>query len=165
MYLLKLVLVSNEIPAGARPVSRLILLDQKCRILLLRAVDPLNGQTWWVTPGGGLEGDESFAEAARRELREETGLELEIGPWVWTRHHQYEWNGEWCDQYERFFVALTTSIQLAPEAEDYYVVEKRWWTLKEIQDASDMFAPRRLEKLLGPILKADYPTQPIDCGI
>jgi 8-oxo-dGTP pyrophosphatase MutT (NUDIX family) len=155
----------DGVPTGARPVARVLLIDQQGCILLLRALDRTNGQTWWVTPGGGLESDESFEDAAQRELREETGLELEIGPWVWTRRHQYEWNGRWCDQYERFFVVLTISRELTPQAEDDYVVEKRWWTLEEIERAADDFAPRRLAELLGPILRGTYPLTPFDCGI
>lgn len=34
----------------------------------------VNGITFWSLPGGGCEGDESFADAAKRELTEETGL-------------------------------------------------------------------------------------------
>ena len=153
------------IPAGARPVARVLLIDHQNRILLLRALDPLNGQTWWVTPGGGLEARESFEDAAHRELREETGLDLQIGPWVWTRRHAYEWNGRWCDQYERFFVALTTTCDLAPQAEDSYVVEKRWWTLEEVQTTSDEFAPRRFAEVLPPILRREYPRIAFDCGV
>ena len=32
------------------------------------------GQSWWVPPGGGVEGEESLVECARREMLEETGL-------------------------------------------------------------------------------------------
>ena len=37
------------------------------------------GQSWWVPPGGGVEGEESLFECARRETLEETGLSVELG--------------------------------------------------------------------------------------
>ena len=44
-----------------------------------------DGQSWWVPPGGGLEGDESLVECARRETLEETGLSVEIGRLAYVR--------------------------------------------------------------------------------
>lgn len=37
------------------------------------------GYVWWVPPGGGVEGEESLEECARRETLEETGLSVELG--------------------------------------------------------------------------------------
>jgi 8-oxo-dGTP diphosphatase len=34
----------------------------------------------WSLPKGKLDGDEGFEQAARREVREETGMEAELGP-------------------------------------------------------------------------------------
>jgi mutator protein MutT len=43
----------------------------------------------WEFPGGKREADESFADCLRRELREELGIEVEIGEMVESITHQY----------------------------------------------------------------------------
>ena len=60
-------------PKDARPLARVLLLDDANRILLLQGRSP-RGETFWVMPGGGLNENESFVDAAYRELFEETGI-------------------------------------------------------------------------------------------
>ena len=48
--------------------------DQK--VLLLRITDRVTGQVAWRAPGGGIEFQETAADAARREMLEEVGVEL-----------------------------------------------------------------------------------------
>ena len=44
-------------------------------IILQRGKEPLKG--WWSLPGGALEVGETLEDAVRREVREETGLEIQ----------------------------------------------------------------------------------------
>jgi 8-oxo-dGTP pyrophosphatase MutT (NUDIX family) len=160
------VVISDEdIPAGARPVARILLLDDSERLLLLQAVHAADGYTFWTAPGGGLERSETFEDAARRELREETGLDLAVGRWVWTRHHIFSWNGRRSNQYERFFVARTADTAIRPQKQDSHVVAHRWWTLSQLLCSVEDFAPQRMPALITDIMRGDYPDPPIDCGI
>jgi ADP-ribose pyrophosphatase YjhB (NUDIX family) len=70
----------NDLMSDALPRigSALLVQDEKSRILLgQRNKDPQRGS--WVIPGGKIHAFESIAEAAARELQEETGLTVEVG--------------------------------------------------------------------------------------
>jgi mutator protein MutT len=47
-------------------------------VIVKRANEPYQGQ--WSIPGGRVALGETLAEAVRREMREETGLEVRVGP-------------------------------------------------------------------------------------
>jgi phosphoribosylformylglycinamidine cyclo-ligase len=68
------VLYANPAAASAG-----VVLDEGGRVLLVRrAIPPHRGL--WALPAGYQEVDESPAQAAGREVREETGLEVQVGP-------------------------------------------------------------------------------------
>lgn len=54
-----------------------VLVVEDGRVLLVR--HQKNGRTYWLLPGGGVEFGESAPDAARREVQEETGLQVEVG--------------------------------------------------------------------------------------
>jgi 8-oxo-dGTP diphosphatase len=54
-----------------------LVLREDSILMAQRGKEPLKG--WWSLPGGALETGESLKDAVKREVREETGLEVEPG--------------------------------------------------------------------------------------
>ena len=68
--------MSREYPERPIPSVGVVVLRADGRILLVRRANPPS-QGLWSLPGGGVELGETVAEAARREVREECGVECE----------------------------------------------------------------------------------------
>ncbi len=60
---------------------RVIVIDEKERLLLV--CQHHEGKDIWMLPGGAIEAEENAVEAAKREVLEETGLEVSVGELVW----------------------------------------------------------------------------------
>ncbi|MEU9358200.1 NUDIX hydrolase [Streptomyces sp. NPDC048301] len=150
-----------------RRVARVVLLDPEDRILLLHGYEPANpDETWWFTPGGGLEGDETREEAALRELSEETGItDVTLGPLLWTRKCSFPFDGRRWDQDEWYFLARTTRTDTdqrgLTELELRSVAGLRWWTSTELLATRETVYPTRLAELLRTLLDEGPPSVPL----
>jgi 8-oxo-dGTP pyrophosphatase MutT (NUDIX family) len=137
------------VPAARhRRAARVVLVDARDRVLVERVrvhTDPGQG-SWWELPGGGIEGDETTAEAAQRELREETGyLDVEVGPALATGRVRYRSAASVAEQHETVHVARLTGDRRVPHtldgAEAAGLVEVAWLTLDELRDGRRVDPP------------------------
>jgi 8-oxo-dGTP pyrophosphatase MutT (NUDIX family) len=155
-----------------RNAVRVVLTDAAGRVLLFHAVTPEVGPAgWWELPGGGIDGGESYLEAAVREVREETGLLLDpatIGPPSWRRDTTWRSRGVRRLQHEVVVgarvpedrPAIRTDGQTASELEDY--VDVRWWEVGDILGSSERFYPGRLPELLPAFLAGEAIDEPFE---
>ena len=60
---------------------RVIVLDNENRMLMVKQHH--EEKDIWMVPGGGIEDGEDTLHAGIRELLEETGLDIEMGPLLW----------------------------------------------------------------------------------
>jgi 8-oxo-dGTP pyrophosphatase MutT (NUDIX family) len=155
-----------------RSCVRVVLRDRAGRILLFRGM--LASRTaghWWELPGGGIEAGESYQQAAVREIREETGLEIstaQVGPPRWRR--SATWTARGIRRLQHEVIAevrldadappVTGGGRTAEELEDY--VEARWWDVADLLASTERFYPGRLPELLPAFLAGAELTEPFE---
>jgi ADP-ribose pyrophosphatase YjhB (NUDIX family) len=154
--------------AAPRIGARVLLLDQQDRVLLIHARDPDDpGHHWWELPGGGLDDGESLERAARREITEETGIELDqLGPQVWIRESRFHYRNR--DHHRIDHVFLATCAHPEPTAATTFtdnekagLIERTWFTAPELHKCEDKLLPAELPTLLDAILSGHVPEQPL----
>lgn len=140
----------------SRRAGRVLVIDAGGRVLLLHGFDPARPrEPYWFTVGGGAEPGESLAQAAARELFEETGISAdaaELGEPVWHEVSDFSFDGTSYRQEQDFFelrigsaVVMTDGL----EQEEAAVIDgHRWWTVADLEATAEVFYPRDLPRLL-----------------
>ena len=143
----------------ARVGGRALLVDGSQRLLLIHERLE-HGGSHWLTPGGGVEGDEHPREAARRETLEETGIELDLAAdaeAVLVTRRAWSWAGTEYDQIDHFFLArVPDGTPFAPRAltdiEKTTLIGSRWWTVAELRDTAELLVPPDIGDVLAALL-------------
>jgi 8-oxo-dGTP pyrophosphatase MutT (NUDIX family) len=137
-------------------------------VLLIR-MDVTRGPLW-ITPGGRIEPGESHEVALRRELEEEVGRsDFDVGPLVWIREGEFEWDGRIIPEREHFYMIRTESF--VPdftgnpvEDEARRMTEHRWWLVQDLLRSAERFAPARIGSLLEDLIENGPPRAPVETG-
>jgi 8-oxo-dGTP pyrophosphatase MutT (NUDIX family) len=146
-----------------RTSARVVLLDGDGSVLLFCGSDPAitdgSAPRWWFTVGGQILPGEPLAEAAARELAEETGLQVGpdqlVGP-VWRRESLIDFNGAVMVSEEFYFLHRTRRFDPSPagrtELEMRYIHDHRWCdvaAIAEFEGLGQRVYPRELARLLA----------------
>ncbi len=137
-----------------RRTARVLLFSPEGAVLLIRFVVPRPDGPFefWIAPGGEIEPGETEAEAARREVREELGLDLAVEGPIRVDSNQFLHQGEMRDNTDFYFRAQCP--QDAPrligltEAEIAIMQEIRWWTQPELAATAETIFPHDLSDWL-----------------
>ncbi|MGH9121546.1 MAG: NUDIX domain-containing protein [Acidimicrobiales bacterium] len=142
-------------PNSLVPAATAVVADEAGRILLERRVD----NDLWALPGGVMEPGEMIAETAVREVREETGLEVEptglVGIYSDPNHIIEYADGEVRQQFSICFRTRLIGGQLRLDDES---TELRWVEPSELDDLAihpsirlriDHFLQNRPEPYVG----------------
>jgi hypothetical protein len=95
---------------------------------------------------------------------------VDVGPLIWRRHHEFDWDGSQVSQDEEFY--LTPAEHFEPvmvdnpspsEAEAF--LRFAWWTPEEIAASDAVFAPGSLAEHLEALIRNGSPAEPVDVGI
>jgi 8-oxo-dGTP pyrophosphatase MutT (NUDIX family) len=156
----------QALPTIRRTAVRLVVLDAEGRVLLLHVRDlsnPASGELWEL-PGGGMDPGETFAQAAVRELLEETGLEIDaacVEAPRWRRDVSYVYRG--VRRQQRESIAAVRLAETAPAIRDShrFGVEKEdvfgaaWWSVQQIAASAERFYPKSLATMLPLFLRGE----------
>lgn len=140
-----------------RKTARLLVISPARDVLLFKFLHKdgaLAGRNYWATPGGGLEDGETFHGAAIRELREETGIQVNkvVGPVAARRFSMLLPSGETVLAVEQYFVVHAENLVLSSSEwtlhETQVMADHHWWSAPELRSTGETVWPEALVQML-----------------
>lgn len=164
-----------------RRAVRAFLLDPSDRVLLVRwrFDDPDGPVDVWGTPGGGIDAGEAPGDAIRRELLEETGLDLaDCGDCVAHRRHVIPLRStdglDWDGQEEWYYLVRVDAFEPRGHLSDEELrqenlVELRWCAAEDVDALSraprTFTAPRDLGDVVRRLVADGHPATPFELDV
>ena len=116
-----------------RPIPAVIgVVFQNDKVLLVRRANPPDAGRWGF-PGGKIRRGESLAQAATREMHEETGITVTAGP-VFTALDCYDMRNKTLQQHYILIAVLCRWVCGDPIAGDD-ALEARWFNMDELEQS------------------------------
>lgn len=140
-----------------RIAGRILLVDDQERVLLIHDRLDLDAtDSHWIAPGGGVEPGETPAEAAVREVYEETGIRVELPsdePAFYLERVRFTFAGQDTDQTNHYYLRRVPSgLPVRPTAhtefEKVVALGHRWWSLSELASSPVIREPVTMVELI-----------------
>ncbi|HWI42499.1 MAG TPA: NUDIX domain-containing protein [Nocardioides sp.] len=145
-----------------RTVARVMPVSSEGKVLLLLGCDPaLPDVRYWFSIGGAADPGETLAEAAARELREETGIDVapnDLGSPFGTFDVEFSWDGlRYVNESTLYAVALEetpVSFDGLDLLESQSIFDAAWWTPEELDQDGRAVDPRLMDQMRAAIAHA-----------
>jgi len=144
-------------PRTPRPAARILLVDREGRVLLFRFTPEDGRPPFWCTVGGAVDPGESYEDAARRELYEETGIIADPGPEIFRRDVDFlTIEGVEVTADERYFLVRTDAREIDAqghtELEQRVMQRWRWVDPTDLATLGEQYFPEDLSDMLAEAL-------------
>jgi len=153
-----------------RNSSRAVMLNTKNEIFLIRYFFDYfkDKNTVWLTPGGGLEDGETYEEALKREVFEETGVRLDGKyRYLFFRDRIYTLSdGEKVLGHEQYYLVRigkeAFSFENWTKSEQKRMSDPKWWSKREISESGDEFFSDDIIDIMDKITEDRLPDYPVE---